>query len=87
LLRAIGDSWIEKGISTREQAKQFKIAQNSKNVSGRSSNNSYNSRTKKEQIEIYKEPEHLETPSDEEWQKSLERAQRIRDEKLNNKPA
>jgi hypothetical protein len=41
----------------------------------------------KPKIEIYKEPEHLETPSDEEWQRSLERARRIKEEKLGNKPA
>jgi hypothetical protein len=41
----------------------------------------------KPKIEIYKNPENMEVPSDEEWQRSLERARKIKEEKLGNKPA
>lgn len=40
----------------------------------------------KPKIEIYKEPEHVDLPSDEEYQKMMERARQIRDAK-ENRPA
>lgn len=83
LLRAIGDSWLEKGIRSRQQSKEAKQKRISANGAGRSGNSSYSNQPRKQQIEIYKEPEHLDLPSDEEYQKMLEKARQIRDAKSN----